>query len=247
MCIKLYLWLNIHYTLHYSCWGPCYSLQVESEWIKSEDLGVIIADRGMIEDHMPTRVMEVLHTHHRDVSTLTALVFTKNIVEEERERVRQQDIRDQIQNRVLYEQPIRRGSICSDGRGKGDDEPDFGGEDEVDGTVKEADDANKDEEETVFDATDRGSCEDTTASEEDEIHSVQPEREPMLERSTAIDIEGDEDCAFVDQQNGFIAPEGIIASDGRVGPEETEMEVEMYGSGYTELSPAHNTASLKNT
>ena len=36
-------------------------------WMRSEDLGVIVADRGILEDHLPTRVIQTLKACRRQV------------------------------------------------------------------------------------------------------------------------------------------------------------------------------------
>ena len=254
--------------LHLSCLGPCYTLHVTPEWLKSEDLGVIVADRGMIEDHMPTRVMEVLRSYHKDVSIQTSLTFTKDCVEDERKRVRQLDIRDLIQDRIPYEQPMRRGSIVSDhGRGRGYLDKDF---DEPDGAVEETDGAVEEPE---------GAVEEPDGAVEETDGAVEETDEVVEEMDGAADDEISDgsvkprDGAIgeeVDSEDGrhSTSPEivvhklvrdtsidiegdedpstwvemqgGIISSDGGGGPEETEIAVKMYGDdGYTELGPVH--------
>ena len=89
--------------------------------MESEDLGVIIADRGMIEDHMPTRVLEVLRTYHKQVS----VNFTKQRVQAEREEIRLENIRNLIDKRSYFDLLIR-GAFKSDklNWSPGEDEPD---------------------------------------------------------------------------------------------------------------------------
>ena len=178
--------------LHLSCLGPCYTLHVTPEWMKSEGLGVIVADRGMIEDHMPTRVMEVLRSYHKDVSIQTSLTFTKDCVEDERKRVRQLDIRDLIQDRIPYEQPMRRGSIVSDhgmGRGyldKDFDEPD-GAVEETDGAVEETDGA-VEETDGAVEETD-GAVEETDGAVEEPDGAVEETDGAVEETDGAADDE----------------------------------------------------------
>lgn len=56
--------------------------------MKSEDLGVIIADRGMLEDHMPTRVMDALKAYHREVTSENREWFTEERIKDRRKKMR---------------------------------------------------------------------------------------------------------------------------------------------------------------
>ena len=208
-----------------SCLGQCYVLKVTPEWMKSEDLGVVIADRGMIEDHMPTRVMEVLQTYHRELSCETSLVFTEDRVTSERKKMREEVTRNLIEKRNPFD-ALLRGRLDSDGRRPAGEEPRFGeGEDEPDGAVQKTDGENDE----VFEEVD-GATEETVegASVGDGAGPRSPEAAHRLQRSTAIDIEEEDPdgCG------------GVIRSDGGGGPVEVEMTIEGYGEeGYTELAP----------
>lgn len=90
---------------------------VTPNWKKSEDLGVIIADKGMIDDHMPTRVMDTLRTYHKKVSVETSLLFSRERVKERRDGQMATTIRNKIEQReIQLEVPptIRADSACRD-------------------------------------------------------------------------------------------------------------------------------------
>ncbi|CAI8058323.1 Diacylglycerol lipase-alpha [Geodia barretti] len=204
-----------------SCLGPCYVLKVTPEWIHSEDLGVIIADRGMIEDHMPTRVMEVLRTYHREVSVQTGLVFTKDVVSAERRKTTNDEIRNLIQKRSYFDLPVR-GRLDSDG--KSWRRAMQAGEDEPDGAVEGIDEENDERVRVMMD-------EPVESSAEDELLPSSPDTANRLYKGTAIDIEENQ-LTHAEQQNE------LIASNDRDDPEEIELTVERYGGeGYTELAP----------
>ena len=198
-------------------------MKVTPEWMNSEDLGVIIADRGMIEDHMPTRVMEVLQTYHRDVSDQTSLFFTREVVEAERRKMIYSDIRNLIQNRSHYVLPPR-GRIESEGGHRHEEV----GEDQIDGVLEGIE-----EEDEAFEEVD-GPAESVEAVEEglpgDGSVSSSPTITRKLQRDTSIDLD-DQELTHFEQENG------VIASDG---PEQTELTVERY-EGYTEISPTETT------
>ena len=217
-----------------SCLGPCYVLKVTPEWIHSEDLGVIIADRGMIEDHMPTRVMEVLRTYHREVSVQTGLVFTKDVVSAERRKTASgsatmlerrkttnDEIRNLIQKRSYFDLPVR-GRLDSDG--KSWRRAMQAGEDEPDGAVEGIDEENDERVRVMMDGP-------VESSAEDELLPSSPDTANRLYKGTAIDIEENQ-LTHAEQQNE------LIASNDRDDPEEIELTVERYGGeGYTELAP----------
>ena len=85
---------------------------------------MILVDRGMIEDHMPNRVMDILRAYHKQISVETSLVFTRGRVAQERHAKMTDTIRNMIEQRVV--QVMRVSSDCCE------DEPD-GAAEEVDG------------------------------------------------------------------------------------------------------------------
>ena len=175
----------------------------------------------MIEDHMPTRVMEVLRTYHREVSVQTGLVFTKDVVSAERRKTTNDEIRNLIQKRSYFDLP-GRGRLDSDG--KSWRRAMQAGEDEPDGAVEGIDEENDERVRVMMD-------EPVESSAEDELLPSSSDTANRLYKGTAIDIE-ETQLTHAEQQNE------LIASNDRDDPEEIELTVERYGGeGYTELAP----------
>lgn len=89
-------------------------------WLKGEDLGVILADRGMFEDHMPTNVISTLRAYHKEVSSRNKEQLTNERVEQTRKHSMSNEIKNLIDLRDIQ---LERGTI----------EADSTGPDEVDG------------------------------------------------------------------------------------------------------------------
>lgn len=79
--------------------------------MKSEDLGVILADRGMFEDHMPTQVLNTLRAYHKEVSSENREQLTKELVEQRRKNQMSNEIRNFIEKRDIQ---LERGNIQAD-------------------------------------------------------------------------------------------------------------------------------------
>ena len=102
--------------------------------MKSEDLGVILADHGMIDDHMPAHVIDVLRVYHRDISFETSEIFTKEGVKARRTSLMTSTIRNKIEQRCIqleskYILRVDSGDVESD-------EVDGEATEEVDGAVE---------------------------------------------------------------------------------------------------------------
>lgn len=71
--------------------------------MRSEDLGVIVADKGMVDDHMPTHVMDTLRAYHKYASTETSTSgrFTRERVENLRDKELMTTIRNKIEQREI--------------------------------------------------------------------------------------------------------------------------------------------------
>lgn len=109
-----------HNKYFFSCWPNCNPPELEVTWLKGEDLGVILADRGMFEDHMPTNVINTLRAYHKEVSSRNKEQLTNERVEKTRKDSMHNEIRNLIDLRDIQ---LERGTI----------EADSTGPDEVDG------------------------------------------------------------------------------------------------------------------
>ena len=110
-----------------SCWGSCSVPVFTTSWMKSEDLGVIIADKGMIDHHMPTHVIDTLRAYHKHVSVETSELFTREWVDNQRNEQLMTTIRDKIEKREIQ--------LEERADGMGSDEVD-GGQAQVDGILE---------------------------------------------------------------------------------------------------------------
>ena len=128
--------------------------------MRGEDLGVIIADRGMMDDHMPTRVMDVLGAYHRQISTETSMVFTRERVSQERRSKMTGTIRDRIEQREM--QMLR---VVSDD-----------GFDEPDGATEEAEGAGEPSDEGVISGRESGDASITIESDALDDVAIELER-----------------------------------------------------------------------
>ena len=102
------------YFLKTSCFGAsCNAPDITTSWMKSEDLGIIIADKGMVEDHMPTHIINTLREYHKEVSGEIRKVFT-NLewrVESRRIEMMANEIKTKIEQRDIQ---LERGHIETD-------------------------------------------------------------------------------------------------------------------------------------
>lgn len=111
---------------------------MDMTWLKGEDLGVILADRGMFEDHMPTNVISTLKAYHKQVtvSSKDREQLTNERVEHRRRNKMFNEIRSLIEQRDIFQ--LERGSIRADSIGSEDvdgaeDVDDISVSDEVEG------------------------------------------------------------------------------------------------------------------
>ena len=47
--------------ISHRCLASCFPGQMKVSWVSSEDLCVILVDRGIVEDHLPTSVLEAMN------------------------------------------------------------------------------------------------------------------------------------------------------------------------------------------
>ena len=97
--------------------------------MKGEDLGVIIADKGMLEDHMPTHVISTLRAYHREVSGELSEDLRKRMKNGRSDMMANDEIRNKIEQRDIR---LERGHVQADSR----DDIHVGWED-VDGVANE--------------------------------------------------------------------------------------------------------------